>query len=93
MEVILHFLEMVIQHSHLGYLHGIEFPSLDVVTWITIGLFDLGGSWYCVSLAFTSVFARLFVLLRLRQGLGTLLISLGLGLRIFLSDLVSRLVM
>ena len=31
---------------------------------------DLGGSGHCLSLALTSDFARLFVLLRLRHGLG-----------------------
>ena len=52
-----------------------------------MGVVDCGGSGNCFSLALTSFFARLSVLLRLRQGLGTLSISWPLGLRIFLSDL------
>ena len=78
------------QHSQPRVLHGIECPFVDVVGLMVIGFFDFGGFGYCFSLALTSLFARLSVLLRLRHGLGTLLISLLLGLRIPLSVLVSR---
>ena len=43
-----------------------------------------------MSFALTSFFARLSVLLRLRQGLGSWFISWPLGLRIFLSGVVFR---
>ena len=57
---------------------------------MVIGVVDLGGSGYCFSLALTSTFARLSVLLRLRHGLGIFPFSWLLGLRVFLNDLVSR---
>ena len=90
-EVTLHCLEIIVQHLHPRVLQGIELPSLVVVTSIVIGLVDSGGSGYCFSFALTSDFARLFVLLRLKQGLGTLSISVSMGLRVLLSDLVSKL--
>ena len=75
-EVILHFLDMIMQHLQLGVPQGIELPSPDFVALITIGSVDTGGSRYCFSLALTSFFAILSVLVRLRHGLGTLSFSL-----------------
>ena len=67
MEVTLHFLEMVVQQPDP---QGMELPLSGLVTLMVIGVVDLGGSGHCLSLALTSDFARLFVLLRLRHGLG-----------------------
>ena len=75
------------EHLQPRVLQGIEFPSLVVLTLIVIGLDDFGGSGNCFSLALTSVLARFLVLLKLRHGLGTLLVSLPLGLSICLSVL------
>ena len=79
------------QHLQWACLQGIEFPSCDVVTVIDIGFVDSGGSGYCLNLALTSDFARLFVLLRLRHGFGIFPVSFSFGFRICLSALVSRL--
>ena len=43
-EVTLHFLDMVVQHSQLCDLQGIELFSLGVVTLMVMGLVDSGGS-------------------------------------------------
>lgn len=82
----LHFLEMVVQLVP----QGIELPSSGLVVLMVMGVVDSDGFGYCLSLALTSFFARLSVLLRLRHGLGTFLISSSLGWRISLSDLVGR---
>ena len=89
MEVTLHLLEMVVQHLHPGELQGMELLVFGLVTLMEIGLVDLGGFGYCFSLALTSFFAMLSVLLRQRHGLGTFPISCSLGLSIFLKVLVS----
>ena len=88
-EVTLHLLEMVAQHLQPGELQGIELLVFILVTLMEIGLVDLGGFGYCFSLALTSFFAKLSVLLRQRHGLGTFPISCSLGLSIFLNALVS----
>ena len=90
MEVTLHFWEMVAQHVQPVILQGIELPFSGLVAVMVIGSFDLGGSGHCFSFALTNAFARLLDLLRLRHGLGTICLSKSLGLRIDLSDLVSR---
>lgn len=90
MDVTLHFLEMALQHLHPEVPHGLELPSSGLVVWIVIGVVDSCGFWYCFSLALTSVFARLFVILRLRHRLGTFPSSSSWGSRIFFSALVSK---
>ena len=54
------------------------------MTVIDIGFVDSGGSGYCLNLALTSDFARLFVLLRLRHGFGIFPVSFRLVLGFFL---------
>ena len=41
-EVTLHCIEMVVQHLHLGVLHGIEFMSFGLVVMMVMGVVDVG---------------------------------------------------
>ena len=89
-DVTLHFLDMALQHLHLGVPHGMELPFAGLLNISTIGVVDSGGLGYCFSFALTIFLARLSVLLRLRHGLGTFPFSSSWGSIIFFSDLVSK---
>ena len=89
-DVTLHFFEMVLQHLHPGFLHGVEFLSFGLVASMVIGVVDIGGFWSPFSLALTSFFAMLSVFLRLRHGFGTIPSSFLFGFIICLSLLVSK---
>ena len=89
-EVTLHCIEMVVQHLHLGVLHGIEFMSFGLVVMMVMGVVDVGFFSNPFSLAWTSFLARLFAFLRQTHGLGTSPSSVGVGFIICLSFWMSR---
>ena len=89
-DVTRHFWDMLAQQVHFWVPQGIELPVSGLVLSMVMGLIEIGGFENCFSLALTSFFARLSLLLRQRHGLGIRFLSSCFGLRMLLMALTSR---